>query len=165
MGAPPGVVVLFLALFAAAGCAASVSHPPVLYATGQIMALDGLRVEIDLGTLNGLQRGAVLAVFEVSEEQVDAASGRLARVQLSPVGMVGVHEAVLGSCVGTAGAGADAMQVGHYVRMIDAGSMPDAPWWEDASAWWRAISNRDAIVGTGRKLPFYHGKSKKNRAE
>lgn len=161
----PATALAVAACAAVIGCSASVARPPVMYATGQVTDIAELRVETTLGTLNGVRAGSVLLVFEVSDEEVDPGSGDLVRVRLSPVGVVGVHDAAMGGCVGRAGAGSEAMLVGHYARMIDPASIPETPWWEDAHSWWRSIHNRNAIIGTDRTLPFYHGKSKRNRAE
>jgi len=148
-----------------AGCAVSTSRPPVMYATGQVMRIAAPSIESDLGTLNGVQPGSALLVLDVLDEQLDPQTGELTRVRLGPVGVLAVEVATPGRCVARAAAGAADILPGHYVRLVDRREIPTEPWWEDAPAWWRSISNRNAIVGADRSLPFYHGKSKRNRAE
>ena len=148
-----------------AGCAVSASRPPVMYATGQIMRIASPRIECDLGTLKGVQPGSALLAFEVLEEQVDPRTEELVRVRLAPVAILAVEVATPGRCVAQAATGVDHIRPGLYVRLVDRREVAADAWWEDAPAWWRSISNRNAIVGADRTLPFYHGKSKRNRAE
>ena len=136
-----------------------------MYATGQILRIASPRIECDLGTLNGVQLGSALLAFEVLEEQVDPRTEELVRVRLAPVGVLAVEVATPGRCVAQAATGADHIRPGQYVRLVDRRDLAAEAWWEDAAAWWRSISNRNAIVGADRTLPFYHGKSKRNRAE
>ena len=146
-------------------CGVSTAHPPVMYATGQITAVEGRRVEADIGTHNGAVQGATLLIFDVANEQKHPRTGSLVRVELVPTGTFHVHDADEGRCVGQIAEGAPEPSAGQYVRLVHADAVPSDGWAEDAATWWRAIQNRAAIVGTDRTLPFYRPKRKRNREE
>ena len=148
-----------------AACGVSTARPPVMYATGQITSVEGRRIEADLGTHNGAVRGATLLIFDVVNEQTDARTGELVRVDLAPVGTFRVHDADLGECVGEGPEGAPTPRAGQYVRLVRDDAIPTEGWAEDAASWWRAVRNREAIVGTDSTLPFYRGKRKRNHED
>ena len=158
-------VACFVASACLVACGVSSARPPVMYATGQITAVEGRRIEADVGTNNGVVRGATLLVFDVLNELTDPRTGALVRVDLAPAGGFRVHDADMTRCVGQGPEGAPAPLPGQYVRVVHPEAVPTEGWTEDAATWWRAIRNRDAIVGTDRTLPFYRAKRKRNHAD